>query len=145
MNKVEAQQIVGKRVSAWTAASGVYVGFLKEIISEKGRPWRGVIEITGVLKIAQHFEREKICRRGFRPGESLEVGGINIKLTEAVGTDYKTLLEESIKVHETDILRHVGTTYEYVARGFAKAEKAILSSEIDRLTSGEWVQPVNHQ
>ena len=98
MNKAEAQALVGQRVSAWTASSGVYVGTLAEVISEKGRPWRGRVRITGVLEVACHWQIgcSGPIRKGFRPGDEIEVGGVNIKLTTAEGTTYTAALETSI-------------------------------------------------
>jgi hypothetical protein len=84
----------------------------------------------------------KICRRGFRTGELIEIGGINISPTDQAGSDYKALLEASIAVHKADVLKHAGTPYEYVANGCAQAEEAILLCEINRIETGEWIRPI---
>ena len=92
MNKAEAQARIGQRVSAWTASSGVYVGTLAEVISEKGRPWRGRVRITGVLEVACHWQIgcSGPIRKGFRPGDEIEVGGVNIKpTTQGRGLSYR--------------------------------------------------------
>lgn len=98
MNKAEAQALIDQRVSAWTASSGVYVGTLAEVISEKGRPWRGRVRITGVLEVACHWQIgcSGPIRKGFRPGDEIEVGGVNIKPTSVEGTTYAAALEASI-------------------------------------------------
>jgi hypothetical protein len=64
MNRTEAQQLIGHRVKAWTAANGVYVGELIRILTPPERPWRGVVRITGVVECAHSGDRS---RRGFRP------------------------------------------------------------------------------
>lgn len=98
MKREEAQALVGRSVSLWTAANGQYVGVLQEVLPT--RPWRAKALITGVLSAATHYERGGVCRRGFRPGEVLEVGGASVKPTEAVGTDYLSALERAKDDHE---------------------------------------------
>ena len=86
MNRKEAERYVGRPVRAWTAANGVYVGILERVVAKPGRPWRGVVRVTGILKPAHHFEwRGGACRRGFRVGETLEAGGVNITPTDETG------------------------------------------------------------
>ncbi|TAL72869.1 MAG: hypothetical protein EPN79_02175 [Burkholderiaceae bacterium] len=97
MNKTEAQEFLGRMVSAWTAANGTYVGTLIEVVAAKGRPWRGRVRITGVLTIACHWEIgcSGPIRKGFRPDDEIEVGGLNIKPCEHEGTTYLAALEAS--------------------------------------------------
>lgn len=96
MNRDQARVYLGKRVSAWTAVNGTYVGTLLVIIHT--RPWRGVVEITGVDDVALPFEYgRKTQRRGFRPGELLEVGGVNIEPTTYAGTSYLHALERELE------------------------------------------------
>ncbi len=92
MDRKQAQALVGTRVSAWTAANGVYVGTLREVTDH--RPWRGVVLIDGIVSPANCWERGRGFRRGKRVGETIEVGGVNIEATEAIhGTDYVASLE----------------------------------------------------
>ena len=107
MNKIEALKIVGRRVTAWTSMNGVYTGVLKEVIARPRRPWRGIVVIDGVLEVAA-FQNRGIGarpidrqRRGFRPGEELEVGGVNINRTEDAGLTYlEALKQELAKLEE---------------------------------------------
>lgn len=88
MNRQAAEALVGSRVQAWTAANGIYIGTLVGVTN--GKPWRGRVLIDGVCSPAQAFEigRSK-PRRGFRPGETIEVGGTNIKPTDERGLSYE--------------------------------------------------------
>src|SRR5208337_4561085 len=80
MNRKEAEGLIGEKVTAWTAMNGVYVGRLSAIA---GKPWRAVVEITSIVQPAAiEFSRGDRQRRGFRPGEIIEVGGINIQATD---------------------------------------------------------------
>ena len=88
MNRKEAEGLMGKRVGAWTAANGEYVGILVRITDDK--PWRGVVRITGVIAPAAVFEVGRGYRRGFRPGEEIEVDNSSIQaLPEA---EYSSLM-----------------------------------------------------
>jgi hypothetical protein len=95
MTRQEAEKLIGSRVEAWTAANGVYVGELVRVVPR--RPWRGVVRITGVLRAATAWEVRRVRqRRGFRTGEEIEVGGVNIKPTEATGTTYLEVLRADL-------------------------------------------------
>ena len=95
MTRSEAESLIGQRVEVWTAANGTYVGVLEEV--KATRPWRGVVLIDGVLKCAQLFEYGRTRqRRGKRPGERIEAGGVNIRPTEATGGSYREALEWEI-------------------------------------------------
>ena len=76
MKRKEAETKIGTRVYAWKVANGTYFGKLVEVIP--GKKWRGIVEIDGVVTPAHHFEFGRVVRRGFRPGERIEVGGVNI-------------------------------------------------------------------
>lgn len=89
MTRQAAQALIGTRVEAWTAANGIYVGTLVEV---RGSPWRGTVEIDGVLRPADFEYGRPRPRRGFRPGERLEVGGINIRPTTERGISYLSAL-----------------------------------------------------
>lgn len=95
MNREQAQQLVGKRVSAWTAANGIYTGELVQVISRRGKPWRGRVRIDGVLEPACVFERGRAGRRGFRPGAEIEVGGSSIQPHDAAGGSYLEALQRA--------------------------------------------------
>lgn len=99
MNRQEAEKLVGKKVVAWTAANGYYVGELVAVLPN--RPWRGRVRITGVLDCATPWEIGRLKqRRGFRPGEEVEVGGVNIKPAKPgeEGVSYLECLESRLKV-----------------------------------------------
>jgi hypothetical protein len=83
MTRSEAEKLIGSRVQAWTSMNGVYCGMLEEVIPS--RPWRGVVRIDGILSPPVTFEFGRRPRRGFRVGETIEVGGVNISPTEAEG------------------------------------------------------------
>lgn len=83
-------RLVGTRVQAWTSANGVYSGTLVEVIPS--RPWRGRVLIDGVVEPACPWEMGKV-RRGKRPGETIEVGGVNISATTLPGRTYLECLE----------------------------------------------------
>lgn len=87
MNRQEAEAMIGQQVSAWTAANGIYAGELIEVLPY--RPWRGKVKVTGV-QTAACFEtaRGTRQRRGFRPGDVIEVGGVNIQPTSDGGKSY---------------------------------------------------------
>lgn len=100
MRRKEAERLIGTRVSAWTAANGEYVGILREV---KGSPWRAVVEITGILRPACTFEvGRSVQRRGFRPGEMIEVGGVCCKPVsdDVRGTSYIYALQQELNRFE---------------------------------------------
>lgn len=96
MKRKEAQQLVGKLVTAWTGLNGEYLGILRNLITEKGMPWRGNVEILAVLR----YPTTGLGRGGFRHRKPLEkgiirdFGGVNISLWRGkVAPDY----DESVK------------------------------------------------
>ncbi len=139
MDENSATGLIGKRVSAWTAAQGVYLGYLQEVVAVKGRPWRGVVRIDGIAQPAQHSEMDKACRRGFRVGETIEVGGVNISETDVVcETDYAQILERSIANCQEQLSRMADSRHAWAQHEFIKGYKAALSCEKRRLETGEW-------
>ncbi len=99
MLKAQAEALVGQKVSAWTSMNGEYVGVLTAV---GGRPWRGTVEITSVLRpAAVEFSRGDRQRRGFRPGESIEVGGSSIRQGVGEGVSYLEALRESLRILKT--------------------------------------------
>lgn len=96
MNRKEAITLLGRTVVAWTSANGVYVGVLEAI---SGSPWRGTVQITGVVEPAQAFEVGRAHgRRGLRPGEQITVGGSSIKPAgDVVGLSYLEALEQDVE------------------------------------------------
>ena len=93
MNRKDAEHLLGQRVSAWTSANGEYVGVLERVLPT--RPWRAVVRIDGILAPATCFGAGgRRPRRGYRVGETIEVGNSSIKPTEALGErDYYAMLE----------------------------------------------------
>jgi hypothetical protein len=131
----EAQALIGSQVSAWTALNGVYVGTLESVF---GSPWRASVKITGVLEPASHLQHGKVCRRGFRVGEQLEVGGSNIKATTAVGSlSYLEVLQVAITRHRS-VTVSPGNPHSWVHEAFAKAMETVVIAETKRLETGEW-------
>lgn len=99
MNRQEAETLIGRKFKIWTAANGEYVGVLREVIPR--RPWRAKLEITGVLKCAVVWDIERRTpRRGFRLGETIEVGGASVKETDLEGTTYLQALEAELNLFE---------------------------------------------
>lgn len=96
VNRTEAKELVGQRVQAWTAANGVYTGILVEVTTD--RPWRGRVLVDGVIEPAQAWDakRPRPPRRGFRPGETLEVGGQSVKSHLDKGGSYRDALERDL-------------------------------------------------
>lgn len=136
MRKVEAEALLGKKVRAWTAANGEYVGTLVKVA---GSPWRGTVEISGVLKPAQHFERGAVVRRGFRVGDLIEVGHTSVRPTEAVGhSTYLAALEEELGDYRQILQRGPGSKDVWWVEGGIRALTAVIEAERHRETTGEW-------
>lgn len=141
MNKAEAIELIGKPVEAWTAANGVYAGTLVEVVAKKGSPWRGIVKIESVWSPAQHFERGDVCRTGKRPGETIEVGGVNIKPIESVGepVDYLEILERDLANLEARGLTPAARPIDVWAHnGFIDALKATIVAQKHAVSTGQW-------
>ena len=90
MKRAEAIKLIGSTVRAWTAMNGIYVGTLEEVY---GSPWRGVVLITGVIEPACAWSVDRVRpRKGFRPGDRIKVGGVNISATAEPGATYAEAL-----------------------------------------------------
>ncbi|WP_138090441.1 DUF2777 domain-containing protein [Halalkalibacterium halodurans] len=50
MNRKEAKALIGKPVILDKGQQGVYIGELKQVIAEPGRPWRGQVKIREVVQ-----------------------------------------------------------------------------------------------
>jgi hypothetical protein len=99
MKRSDAIKLVGTQVMAWTAMNGEYVGTLVEVSEDK--PWRGLVLITGVLAPAAfELSRSDRQRKGFRPGNTIEVGGSSIRSTEALGKTYMEALRDQLAQFE---------------------------------------------
>jgi len=87
---------VGEECRAWTACNGNYFGKLIEV--KKSRPWRGVVQITGVIEPAQAWQiGQSRPRRGFRIGETIEVGGSSIRFNcEPTNQSYLMALKKDL-------------------------------------------------
>jgi hypothetical protein len=131
----EAQQLIGSSVSAWTAMNGTYVGVLESV---QGSPWRGGVRITGILTPASHLQQGQVCRRGFRVGEQLEVGGSNIKPCTATGSaSYLEALQTAIAENRSRPV-HSNNPHAWVHEAFAKAMEVVARAEQKRLETGLW-------
>ena len=132
----EAQQLIGTSVSAWTAMNGQYVGILESV--QGSLPWRGSVRITGILTPASHLQDGQVCRRGFRVGELLEVGGSSIKPTTATGSaSYLEVLQKAITENRSRPVVS-GNPHSWVHEAFAKAMEVVARAEKKRLETGLW-------
>jgi hypothetical protein len=139
MNRVEAVKVIGRRVRAWTAANGVYVGTLKEVKAEHGMPWRGVVLIDGVVEVAVHFESGGFVRRGYRPGETLEVGGQSVEMTDDLGAKtYEDALLAHIEFIRKSVERDPQSRHSGTLLMVGKGCQAALRAERERSDGGRW-------
>lgn len=139
MKRAEAEALLNQPVVAWTAANGVYVGTLQEVLPT--RPWRARVLVSGVLEPAQHFENGGACRRGFRPGEALEVGNTSLKPVSAetgAVQDYLEVLRREQAVHQTRYEARPEDRYAWVNKGFADALTLAIAAEERRLQGQAW-------
>lgn len=94
-------------LKAWTARNGIYLGRLVKVTQD--RPWRAVLEVTGVIKAAAHGEGGIIRRRGYRLGELIEIGGASLmrptddELAHVGRSYFMTLLHE-LRQHQLRLL-----------------------------------------
>lgn len=138
MNRKQADALVGQSVRAWTAANGIYVGTL---VSVSGSPWRGQVRVTGIIEPAQHFERGALCRRGFRYGETIEVGHSSITPCQDPGRiDYVDALiarKEKLRAMAQHSARYSGLLFHC-----AWAIDIAIAAEHRRLAGEPWrLQP----
>lgn len=137
MRKQEAEALVGRPVMAWTAANGIYVGELTQIW---GSPWRGSVRITGVVEPAQHFERGGLCRRGFRPGEVIEVGNSSIRpALDAGHPTYLAAIEARLAWHAAELAKYPPGQYSWLHDVMPRALEAAAAAEKNRMECGIWL------
>lgn len=114
MNRQEAEKLIGQKCLAWTSANGEYVGILEEVIPK--RPFRAKIRITGVLSPACVFDVTRFTpRKGFRPGDSIEIGGVNLKTTDLEGGSYLDALKGELAGLEDSFARANGRVDRWTA------------------------------
>ncbi len=140
MQRDEAQARVGQTVVARTEANGTYLGVLEAVMVRPRRPWRARVRVLGVVAPALHFERNGVVRRGFRPGETLEVGGLSVKM--AAGNepveDYLTVLKRKQAESQQRLDARPDGEHAWVWHGFAHAERCAIEAEETRLRTGTW-------
>jgi hypothetical protein len=80
MNKKQAQQYIGQRVSVWTSQNGEYEGELIEVKCSPGRPWRGLVKIDTVVAPAffDDYPRQRY-KRTKSVGDLIEAGSSSIR------------------------------------------------------------------
>lgn len=142
MKRTEAESLIGSQVRAWTAMNGDYTGVLESV---HGSPWRGVVRITGILKVAQHLERGAPCRRGFRVGETIEVGGSSISAwtgseqgRQGVETDYLAALLKERAHWEERVEPLQGSRNAWLAPALVAALGVVIEAERRRLQGQPW-------
>jgi hypothetical protein len=142
MNREEAQHAIGRPFSIWTAANGCYVGTLNDVVVAPRKPWRAQLTITAVLDVACHAEHGRSCRKGFRPGDPIEVGGINIKPLEGDatgrGTDYLTALRRAHARMEDSLARDPHGPYAWASHMALKGYAWAIAAEEGRLAGQPW-------
>lgn len=137
MRRREAEDLVGQSVIAWTAANGIYVGELTQVW---GSPWRGAVRITGVVEPAQHYERGGLCRRGFRPGEVIEVGNSSIRpATEPGYPTYLAAIEARLAWHAAELAKYPEGRYSWIHEVLPRALEAAAAAEKNRMECGIWL------
>ena len=77
MKRVQAQELLGKHISAWTATHGVYFGILLDVICRPGKPWRGKVKIVKLTDA-----QGAVPARWYTPGTIIEVGNCSISAAE---------------------------------------------------------------
>lgn len=137
MRRSEAEDLVGQSVVAWTASNGIYVGELTQV---RGSPWRGAVRITGVVEPAQHYERGGLCRRGFRPGELIEVGNSSIRLaTEPGYPTYLAAIEARLAWHAAELAKYPDSRCSWLHEVMPRALEAAAAAERNRMECGIWL------
>lgn len=118
MLRDQALQLLGAPLTlkAWTSRNGIYLGRLLEITKDK--PWRAVLEVTGVIKAAAHAEMGMVRRRGYRLGEKINIGGSSLmRPTEEelqhVGRSYFMTLLYELRYHQMRLIDPATSTGRY--------------------------------
>lgn len=138
MRKAEALHLVGLRVRAWTPANGVYIGIVEAI---HGSPWRAGVRVTAVIEPAHHLEQGRLCRRGFRPGETLDVGGASIQplsTCQVEGHDYMGALLAQRQRCEAQARKAADGPNDWVWPAMMLALDAAVEAEARRLSGQPW-------
>jgi hypothetical protein len=136
MKRKDAEKLIGTMVTAWTSMNGEYVGILREV---KGSPWRAVVEITGVTAPAVTFEVGRAFqRRGKRPGEMIEVGGVCCKpAVNVMGASYlETLQGQLAQFTEWNARPDKNPKDGWLPRAICDVKRAI-DTEMSRLAGTE--------
>lgn len=129
MTRAEAEALVGKTVAVWTAVNGQYAGTLVRLLTPAGSPWRAVVRVTSVHEPAVPWEQGRaVQRRGFRPGEEIEVGGTSVKASDEPGTSYLEALRAALARYEGMSARP-GPMQGWLAATLAECRKAIQREE----------------
>lgn len=141
MNRIQAEALIGTEVYAWTAMNGCYTGVLKGV---SGRPWRGTIEVTGIIQPAFHMDNGVPARRGFRSGETIEVGGKSIKTLGGVTVylSYRDALMDALRQQHDSFI----TMSDYsrngeggrVTKSLIHCLEVIIETEKQQELTGEW-------
>lgn len=139
MRRRDAEALVDRAVHAWTAMNGRYVGILEVV---HGSPWRGRVRITGVVEVAQHLHKGQPCRRGFRAGETIEVGGASIRPAthdETASGSYREVLRRTRAQWEARSAAATGGRTDWLPPQLVAALDAVIAAELRRLAGEPWV------
>ena len=98
LQRRDAEKHLGRKVRYGTDFDGIYVGILRAVIGDPGKPWVGYVEITGVLSPAQHWHHTGKVKTKipYDVGQKVEVKGTKLSITDTEGTDYKKAIELQI-------------------------------------------------
>jgi hypothetical protein len=137
MSTSEAHNLVGHRVRVGMGADGIYVGEFLEL--QGSHPWHGRVRITGVLRPAQYFNAGSECRRGYRPGEFLDVGnGVVDPTIEAGHGTYLEALSAELGQYVGSHSGYQTSQYPWVSEAMGRALSAAMEAETHRLATGQW-------
>jgi len=115
LKRQEAEKLIGKTVSCWTALRGCYIGELLEVT--KDRPWRARVRILAVTEYpVQGLSQFSIGYRKRKPadyGDVWEFGNSSIVPYDGVVPDYRDSLVHSVeqKISELEgAIAHLAAT-----------------------------------
>jgi len=98
MRKSDAEKLIGKPVSCWTALNGCYIG---ELIEVYGSPWRGKVKILEVnsypVQGLSEFAKGIKYRKPYKYGDIKDFGNSSIKPYDNPIRDYHLSLIETLK------------------------------------------------
>ncbi|WP_157639952.1 hypothetical protein [Burkholderia ubonensis] len=136
MNKSEAHKLIGRRVRVCLGPDGLYVGELLEIT---GSPWRGRVRITGVLEPAQHLDQGIACRRGYRPGEFVDVSHATVRPAMTSGhSTYLAAVQAQLNFHLGSHSGYQTSSHDWVNEAFGRTLRAVMVAEELRVRTGQW-------